>query len=197
MSLKTKKALAAALKSAMEKKPLSKITVSELIKECDINRKPFYYHFEDIYALLKWMFEQEAIDVVKNFDMIVNTEEAFNFVMDYVEKNKHIINCAYDSMGYEEIKRFFYNDFYGIVRDTIENGEQKLNISVDKNFKDFLANFYTEAIAGMLVEWVKNRLTEDRDTALWNVMFICRISIPQILTAKAEEEINSGTEQEK
>lgn len=195
MSLKTKKALAAALKSAMEKKLLSKITVSELIKECNINRKTFYYHFEDIYALLKWMFEQEALDVVKNFDMIVNTEEAVNFVMDYVEKNRHIINCAYDSMGYEEAKRFFYNDFYGIMRDTIESGEQKLNISVDENFKDFLSNFYTEAIAGMLVEWIKNRLTQDRDTVVRDALFICRISIPRILKAKAEETLSSDEAQ--
>ena len=37
----------------MEKKPLSNITVSEIIADCGVNRKTFYYHFEDIYALLK------------------------------------------------------------------------------------------------------------------------------------------------
>ena len=110
LSLKTKRALAAALKKSMGKKPLSKITVSELIAECNVNRKTFYYHFQDIYDLLKWMFDQEAIEIVKNFDLIVNTEEAIRFVMDYVEENKHIINCAYDSMGHEAIKQFFYAD---------------------------------------------------------------------------------------
>ncbi|MGN0553906.1 MAG: TetR family transcriptional regulator, partial [Oscillospiraceae bacterium] len=70
MSLKTKNALAVALKKAMETKKLSKITVSELIAECNVNRKTFYYHFQDIYALLKWMLEEEAIEVVKQFDMV-------------------------------------------------------------------------------------------------------------------------------
>lgn len=107
MSLNTKKSLAAALKKAMENKKLSKITVSELITECNVNRKTFYYHFQNIYELLKWMMEEDALEVVKQFDMVVNTEEAFRFIMDYVEKNKHIINCAYDSMGHEELKRFF------------------------------------------------------------------------------------------
>ena len=46
-------------KKAMEKKTLSKITVSELIAECNVNRKTFYYHFDDIYALLKWTLEEE------------------------------------------------------------------------------------------------------------------------------------------
>ena len=107
LSLRTKQSLAAALKKAMAKKPLSKITVSELVTTCNINRKTFYYHFTDIYDLLKWMMEQDAIEVVKNFDLLVNTEEAIRFVMDYVDQNHHIINCAYDSMGREEIKRFF------------------------------------------------------------------------------------------
>ena len=52
ISLNTKKALAEALKLAMKKKPFQKITVSELIEACHVNRKTFYYHFEDIYALL-------------------------------------------------------------------------------------------------------------------------------------------------
>ena len=107
ISLKTKQRFAEALKHSMERKPLSKISVTELADACYVNRKTFYYHFQDIYDLLKWTLEQEAIEVVKNFDLVVNTEEALRFVMDYVDKNKHIINGAFDSMGYEEIKRFF------------------------------------------------------------------------------------------
>ena len=76
ISLNTKQELSAALKWTMEKKPLSKITVSELVRTCDINRNTFYYHFNDIYDLLKWTFEQEAIEVVKKINLLVDTEEA-------------------------------------------------------------------------------------------------------------------------
>lgn len=190
LSLKTKKSLAAALKKAMETKKLSKITVSELITECNVNRKTFYYHFEDIYALLKWMLEEEAIEVVKQFDMVVNTEEAFRFVMDYVEENKHIINCAYDSMGHEELKRFFYTDFNSILFGAIKNGEDKLGISLDEPFEEFLARFYTEAAAGILIDWIKNRVSQDRETVLQNLLLIYRVSIPAILKEKATQSEN-------
>ena len=36
----------------LEHFPLEKITVTALIKECNIGRNTFYYHYEDIYALL-------------------------------------------------------------------------------------------------------------------------------------------------
>ena len=48
-SLNTKKTLSASLKKFMERKPLSKISVSEIIADCGVNRKTFYYHFDDIY----------------------------------------------------------------------------------------------------------------------------------------------------
>lgn len=184
LSLKTKQSLAQVLKNAMEHKKLSKITISELCAVCRINRKTFYYHFEDIYSLLKWTLEQEAVEVVKNFDLVVNTEEALRFVMAYADENKHIINCAFDSMGYEEIKRFFYNDLFSVIYGAIEQVEDELQITVDSQFKNFLAAFYTEASAGLLIEWVKNRMTQDKETILQSLLSIYKISIPAILREK-------------
>ncbi|MGN0375254.1 MAG: TetR/AcrR family transcriptional regulator C-terminal domain-containing protein [Butyrivibrio sp.] len=189
LSLRTRKSLAAALKKAMEKKPLSKITVTELITECNINRKTFYYHFQDIYDLLKWMFEQEAIEVVKNFDLIVNTEEAIRFVMNYVNENKHIICCAYDSMGHEAIKSFFYTDLFGITYSVIEDAENRLNIVVDKSFKEFFACFLTNAAAGILVDWVKNSINMDSEIVLQDILLIYRASITNVLVTKSEKTI--------
>lgn len=97
--------LCASLKKIMKHKAFSKITVSELIKDCNVNRKTFYYHFEDIYGLLKWILEQEAFEVVKQFDLLVNYRDAFDFAINYVEQNSFFLNCIYDSVGRDELKR--------------------------------------------------------------------------------------------
>ena len=133
-TLQTKTALAASLKKFMSKKPLGKITVSEIIADCNVNRKTFYYHFEDIYALLKWMLEQEAIDVIKDFDLLIDYEDAVRFVLGYVKENVHILNCAYDGMGRDELKRFFYNDFVSMVNNVINNTEHQYNLSITCDF---------------------------------------------------------------
>lgn len=49
------------LKQAVEKKPLFKITVSELVGIFGFNRKTFYYHFDIVYSLVHWILEQEDI----------------------------------------------------------------------------------------------------------------------------------------
>ena len=166
ISMNTKKALAEALKNAMRRKSFRRITVSELVEECGVNRKTFYYHFEDIYALLKWMLEEESIEVVKNFNLLLDYEEAITFVMRYVEENDHILNCAYDTIGLDELKRFFHSDFMDISRTLIEQAESAANKTLDAGYKEFLCGFYTNAISGMLTEWVRNRDKRDSDAFL-------------------------------
>ena len=47
----TKYALEDSLKKFLLKKPLDKITISDLTSDCGISRMAFYYHFKDIYDL--------------------------------------------------------------------------------------------------------------------------------------------------
>lgn len=168
----TKRLIADTLKTLMLAKPFSKITVSEIITTCKINRKTFYYHFEDIYALLKWTFEEEAIEVVKHFDLLADYEEAIRFVMKYVDENDYIISCAYDSIGRDEMKRFFYTDFVGVVTSVIDAAEENLNKNIDPDFKQYVAKFYTEALSGMLIDWAKERDKHDRDKVVGHLSSI-------------------------
>lgn len=179
-TLRTKTMLADSLKKHMAKKPLGKITVSEIITDCNVNRKTFYYHFEDIYALLKWMLEQEAIEVVKNFDFLIDYEDALSFAIDYVKKNAHILNCAYDSIGRDELKRFFYNDFESLVRNVIDDTEERNGLQVTDEFKNFICDFLTEAIAGMLVNGFRDSKKIERSDIIANSTVIIN-SLPDIL----------------
>ena len=64
----TKNALAAAMKSLMEKTPFSKISVGDICEVCQMNRKSFYYHFKDKYDLVNWIFYTEFITVIRGRD---------------------------------------------------------------------------------------------------------------------------------
>ena len=188
ISLNTKKMVAQSLKRAMEKKALSKVTVNELIKDCNLNRNTFYYHFSDIYDLLKWMLEQEAVEVVKKIDLLVDTEEAIRFVLNYVNENRHIINCAYDSMGHQEMKRFFYTDFIGVMKQAINSGARQMQLSISEEFKDFMAQFYAEALASMTISHIKNTHKSDDDVLIQNMLFILKTSMPHLLKERAAYE---------
>ena len=185
-TLRTKKALADSLKKIMIKKPLSQITVTEIISDCGVNRKTFYYHFQNICDLLKWMLEEEAVAVVKKYDLMVDYQEVLLFVMDYVDENKHIINCAYDFMGREGMKRFLYADFIDLVQTVIKGAERQLNLHVPQGFREFLCRFYTEALAGVLIDWFKEPKAFTREEVADYVFSIFQNSLPGILASHAQ-----------
>lgn len=182
ISLRTKKALSAALKQQMEQKPLRKITVNDIVTACGVNRKTFYYHFTDVYDLLKWTLEQEAIEVVKQFDLRTSWHDATLFIINYVEENAHILNCAYDSMGRDELKRFFCNDFYEVVDGMIDRCAAENHCTVPESFRTFLREVSTEALAGVLVNWFRQKHTpEEKEQTIRYLSLVMFSSLPAIL----------------
>lgn len=184
-SLQTKLTLCNSLKKIMQKKPFSKITVSELIKDCNLNRKTFYYHFEDIYDLLKWTLEQDAFQVIKQFDLLIDYKDVFDFVMDYVESNTYFLNCIYDSVGRDELKRFFYQDFIGLMEQMVRESEAANHLQVTDKFRMFVCNFYTEALAGMIINLFQHPDEYNRAELSEYISCILTSSLPATLKSQA------------
>ena len=176
----TRKLISSTLKTLMRTKPFSKITVSEIIAACRINRKTFYYHFEDIFALLKWMFEEEAIEVVRHFDLLTDYESSIRFAMQYVDENDYMISCVYDSIGREAMKQFFYADFVGVITSVIDAAAAKHGKNIEPAFKVYVAKFYAEALAGMLIDWAKERDKHDREKIVGYLTSIIGLALKSI-----------------
>ncbi len=69
-----------------EKKELSKITVTELVKRADITRGTFYTHYDDIYDVAN-DYQLETIDLLVSDDNILyNKDDVLSYFSD-------IINC--------------------------------------------------------------------------------------------------------
>ena len=193
ISIKTKKHLSKTLKKLMLKKPLSKITISEIVRSADVNRKTFYYHFESINELFKWTLEEEAVHVVKNLDVKKDYKKAIEFVIKYIETNNDILNCAYDSMGREGLKEFFYDDFYEIVEKLVDTIVEEMDEVVENDFKDFLAKMYAGAIANMIIDYFSEKKNIDTQKIVDYIMIVMGSSIKASIEAYVSE-INEAYE---
>ena len=58
MPIDMKKMIAEAAWRLLTEKKVRKLTVKDIVEECHITRQSFYYHFEDIPDLLRWVLEQ-------------------------------------------------------------------------------------------------------------------------------------------
>lgn len=157
----TKHALSVALKELMAQKPIDKITISELTERCGIRRQNFYYHFEDIYDLLRWMFQEEAVSLLEQYEGSLLWQEGLLQLFHYIEANRAVCLCALDSVGQEHLKRFFESHIYTLIHHTIEHISVEIGMQNDRAFEeeiDLLTHFYVVAMAGLIVSWLRSEV---------------------------------------
>ena len=185
ISLKTKRTLAGSLKKLMEQKSLSRITISELCRDCGLNRKTFYYPFDDIQSLLKWMLEQEAENVIKKQDLLTDYQALLSLVIDYVDDNNDILNRMYDTTKQNSITNFFFPELRKAVKDMIEDLEKKTGCAVDEEFREFLGSFYTTSLSSLLIDRLQETCAYTKEELMDYIIFTLRSSLPAILKARS------------
>lgn len=152
----TKRLLTDSLKKLMVQKPLNKISIREITEGCGVNRQTFYYHFEDIYDQLRWMYRQEAIRLLDQREGILIWQDGLLQLFRYLEENRAVCLCTLHSIGHEHLRRFFLSDIYDIIHRVIEQLNE--NIDATEPYKDVLTHFYVSALAGCVESWLLGEL---------------------------------------
>lgn len=84
-SFRSDRALAEALKTLMAQKLMDKITIHDITELCGIRRQNFYYHFEDVYDLMRWMFSEEAVSLLRRHEGTLLWQEGLLQLFQYLD----------------------------------------------------------------------------------------------------------------
>lgn len=153
----TRQALAAALKELMAQKPLDKITIRDLTERCGIRRQNFYYHFENVYDLMRWMFHEETLSLLEKHEGALLWQEGLLQLFYYLEENRAVCLCALRSVGQDVLKQFFQSDIRAVIYRTVEQVGTEIGAlapgapPVDTAM---LTDFYTIALTGIVEGWL-------------------------------------------
>ena len=158
MTEMTKNLMADSLKNLMLTKTINKITVQEIVNDCTLNRRTFYYHFQDIYDLLGWMYKKEAVVELEKHATYNSWQEGFLNLFVYIQNNKEICLSAFHSLGRQHLESFLYSVTYQLIQHVVDT--QAEDMDIDENHKNFLANFYTIAFIGIVIQWMQNDMKE-------------------------------------
>ncbi|SIN92233.1 transcriptional regulator, TetR family [Carnobacterium alterfunditum] len=155
----TKNALAESLKKQMQTIPLAKITVNDIVNECGLNRRTLYYHFNDIYDLLEWIFKTELTEMLGENKTCSSWQKGFLEIFNYLYENKKVVLNTYNSIDRDILENHLYNESFTIILEVVNELAKDLNVS-DKD-KRYVANFYKIALVGVIIDWIKNNMVED------------------------------------
>ena len=151
--------IAESFRELMEYKPFHKITISDIANGCNISRMTFYYHFEDIYDLLRWTVESDVHASLKSFSEEKRWQKGLSLFLDNLKEQKQILLNAVHSLGRNEIANLFDKEIESLILMYIRAGINNRPIA-DEDLT-FITRFYKYAFEGMIFDWIDNEMKED------------------------------------
>lgn len=155
----TKLKMSESLKQLMMNKPLHKISIREITEHSQVNRQTFYYHFEDIYGLVKWTFQEVTLALLAEHDDNLFWQDGLLKLFDYLEENRSICLNLVNSIGQEDLNRLLYDQIYDLLHKVVLNlGKEFPN--KEKHYLDFLTNFYSQAAYSLYISWLTGKISQ-------------------------------------
>lgn len=148
---RTREKLARAIKEEMERSPLDKITVTQIVERAGVTRQTFYRNFQDKYDLVNWHFEQLAQKSFKQMGVSLTLREALIRKFQFLKGEGTFFTQAFRSRDHNSVVAYDYQcilEFYtGILQRKLGVGKLPQDIA-------FLLEMYCGASIEKTVEWV-------------------------------------------
>lgn len=156
----TKKALSQSLKELGATKILDKITVADITDHCGVNRQTFYYHFNDKYELLSWIYNQDLFIPLTQDLTFENWVEKLIGLFKYMKQQKaFFMNTIKSSNNFfaEYSNKIFAELFVKAI------AELDLYQHLDDKEQDIYARFFAYGLTGVIVDWALKGMKENED----------------------------------
>lgn len=159
MSTLTKRAIKASFLKLLNDRPLEKITVKDIVEDCGINRNTFYYHFQDIPALLAEVIREEADRIIKTNAGNTSLEDCLAVAVEFSIENKKAVYHIYNSVNRAQFEQYLDRICQYVVEKYIDTVFADMKVKPDD--KVILIRFYKYEIFGQIIAWLNDGMRYD------------------------------------
>ena len=156
--VKTKRAIKNALARILVEKELIDITVAELCREADIDRKTFYTHYQGIHSVVEEL-EEGLFETFEGFIANVNASDMLNNPYLIFERISSAINADMDLYGYL-MQLDGKNSIYARLLDIIIEKTAGLLSESGATDGELAAKFFVSGIMSVYRDWLMSDRTQ-------------------------------------
>ncbi|MFB7139546.1 TetR/AcrR family transcriptional regulator [Gottfriedia sp. NPDC056225] len=164
--IKTKKLIKEALFKYAVVKGIENVTVQDIIKEADINRATFYYHYKDKFELHKEIVDETLEGLVNDLVIPYRVQSFADIiyppvlaVFEHVKKHAKVYKILLSKNGLPELRWKMLD----VLKHSIQNNiaqlkENKIEVTLDKWF---LESVIAGALVALIIDWVDEDLPNE------------------------------------
>lgn len=184
MARNTQKQLETAMKALIAKKNLDSITVQELSDAANVNKKTFYYHFQNMSDFLSWMYSAGFTSLMDAEGVTAENWPAhLKKVLAGIRRDHSYLTAIYASRYAPEfrqaISRMFDRAVEKYVKSSMERWETERGrpLSLSATGYAYLVNYHSMALFGMLGQWFQRGMQEPDETFVRLIQMISNDSL--------------------
>ena len=162
-----KEAIISAFVKQLNAKPFDKISVVDIAKLAGVSRNTFYYWYDDIYALVDDLFNQETQKIRQESLSFSSWMEGFLHATRFVSENRRAIYHLYNSISRNKLEAFLYDVTYTDISRVVESMGAETGASPG-DMRD-VAVFYSAALIGLAIRWLDTGMKDDPEAYLGNM----------------------------
>jgi len=185
MAQETKQAIIKTFMQLLNEKSFDKITVTDIVNRCGINRNTFYYYYQDIYELLEEIFTSETDKIIKKHQHYDTWVEAFFIAVGFARINKKAIYHIFNSVNRQIVEDYLYKVIVKNMTEYVAPIAEE--IQADDEDRDALIVFYSSALMYMVVLWLQSGMKKNSDEYINRLGFLLDGNIKHSLEKRKME----------
>ena len=147
---RTREKLARTIKEEMERAPLDKITVTQIVERAGVTRQTFYRNFKDKYDLINWYFDKLVLESFARIGVEKTVCQSLEEKFEFIKKEKVFFTEAFRSDDYNSLKEHDFELIMGFYQELITRRTHK---PLEEDIQ-FLLEMYCRGSVYMTVKWV-------------------------------------------
>lgn len=180
----TKRAISQALKALCREKSFDKISVADIAAACGLNRQTFYYHFQDKYQLLSWIYYNENFALITEDISFDNWDKKMLQMLKIMKKEKSFYSNTLREQEHT-FESYLFEMAKALFVEAIDQMDELKQLK--DSDKEFDAEFYAFGICGMIISWVQNGMKIPPEIVSARLKCLARDREQIVLTPGGEE----------
>ena len=143
----------------LEQRPLSQITVKDIVEESGVNRNTFYYHYADLPSLIEDVVMEETEKIISEHHTFDSIESAILKALEFTLEHRRAVMHLYNSNNRDIFNQYFMKISEHVITEYFESLFSGIEIS--EGDKNLLIHYHTCLAFGQAVDWIMKGMTTD------------------------------------
>lgn len=153
----------------LEEKSFHSITIAMLAERCEISRNTFYYHYDDIYSLVKEILADELVKVDAEFNATLSWEEGLLHAVSFLLENKRAAQNLFQSIDKKDTDAYLFELCESVMRRYVDSVCEAKGIRAKAEDKRLVIDFYRAALVGLMDKWVQEGMQTSPEEAILRI----------------------------